>query len=62
MFDVLVDYEGELDGEDKACGEGNAVAVNIADLSFSGTWKNDMRHGIGMFEIASKLKIFYYRY
>ena len=55
MFGVLVDYEGELDGEDKACGEGNAVAVNIADLSFSGTWKNDMRHGIGMLASASKL-------
>ena len=55
MFGVLVDYEGELDGEDKACGEGNAVAVNIADLSFIGTWKNDMRHGIGMLKSSSKL-------
>ena len=55
MFGVLVDYEGEIDGEDKACGEGNAVAVNVADLSYSGTWQNDMRHGIGMLKSASKL-------
>ena len=48
MFGVLVDYDGEMNGEDLACGEGNSVAVNVADLSFKGTWNDDMRHGIGM--------------
>ena len=54
MFGVLVDYEGEMDVEDKACGEGNAVAVNVADLSFKGTWLDDMRHGIGRYRSMSK--------
>ena len=55
IFGVLADYEGEIDWEDKACGEGNAVAVNVANLSFHGTWLNDMRHGFGMLESVIKL-------
>ena len=47
MFGVPADYEGELDENDNACGEGKADSVYVPDLSYSGTWKDDMRHGIG---------------
>ena len=39
-------YQGEIDQNNKACGQGNLVKENNWDPEAKSTWLNDQRHGI----------------
>ena len=40
------DYDGELDSEGRACGHGTAMRYRAPWIKITGTWLNDLPHGV----------------
>ena len=46
MHGGIYEYQGELDPQNRAVGYGTAVRIKQTDITYSGQFLNNLRHGL----------------